>query len=89
MMDREEFTLVSAAIKIQQEPRTFQLAAPVIRQHHSMVAGGLPVISYTTRPTPSTSFTMREDAMPSTLCGTGAYSHVIKSVVRTARRATV
>ena len=36
-------------------------------QHHSIVAGVLPVISYTTRPTPFTSLQMREETRPSTL----------------------
>lgn len=37
---------------------------------HSMVAGGLPVMSYTTRLTPFTSFTIRELMRSSTSYGT-------------------
>lgn len=56
---------------------------------HSIVAGGFPVISYTTLPTPLTSFTILDETLPRSLCESGAYSQVIKSVVLTARSATV
>lgn len=56
---------------------------------HSIVAGGLPVISYTTRFTPCTSLVMRVDIRLSRVWGRRAYSQVIKSLVRTARMARV
>src|SRR5215207_10057455 len=56
------------------------------RNHsHSIVAGGLLVISYTTRLIPSTSFTIRLEILASRSCGRRAQSAVIKSSVVTAR----
>jgi hypothetical protein len=56
---------------------------------HSMVAGGLLVISYTTRLTPGTSLTMRLLMAPSKSGGIRAQSAVMKSSVVTARMAIV
>jgi hypothetical protein len=56
---------------------------------HSMVAGGLLVISYTTRFTPGTSFTIRLLIRASTESGRRAQSAVMKSSVVTARSAIV
>ena len=56
---------------------------------HSIVAGGLLVMSYTTRLTPFTSLTMRLEAAARTSSGIRAQSAVMKSVVDTARRAMV
>lgn len=60
-----------------------------VNYSHSIVAGGLEVISYTMRFTPLTSFTMRREAVSSTSYGIRAQSAVIKSLVVTARSATV
>ena len=59
----------------QQKKRPKYTASDVIFLHyknysHSMVAGGLPVMSYTTRLTPFTSFTIRELMRSSTSYGT-------------------
>ncbi len=55
---------------------------------HSIVAGGLPEISYTTRLIPRTSLMMRFDTCPSSSCGRCAQCAVMKSCVCTARSAT-
>jgi len=55
---------------------------------HSIVAGGLPEMSYTTRLMPRTSLMMRFDTLPSRLCGNSAQWAVMKSCVCTARSAT-
>lgn len=55
---------------------------------HSIVAGGLPDTSYTTRLIPRTSLMMRFDARPSKAYGRCAQWAVMKSVVCTARSAT-
>jgi len=55
---------------------------------HSIVAGGLPEMSYTTRLIPRTSLMMRFDTLPSRLCGSSAQWAVMKSWVCTARSAT-
>lgn len=55
---------------------------------HSMVAGGLPEMSYTTRLMPRTSLMMRFDTLASRLYGSSAQCAVMKSVVCTARSAT-
>ena len=67
----------------------FQGFAGFVSYSHSIVAGGLPVISYTTRFTPCTSLVMRVDIRLSRVWGRRAYSQVIKSLVRTARMARV
>jgi hypothetical protein len=61
---------------------------PVLPHSHSMVAGGLPEMSYTTRLMPRTSLMMRLETLPSKLCGSSAQWAVMKSCVCTARRAT-
>ena len=53
-----------------------------------MVAGGLLLMSYTTRLTPGTSFTMRLEILPRTSYGSLAQSAVIPSSDVTARIAT-
>ncbi len=59
------------------------------RHHsHSIVAGGLPEMSYTTRLIPRTSLMMRLDTLPSKQCGRCAHCAVMKSNVCTARSAT-
>ena len=55
---------------------------------NSIVAGGFPVQSYSTRFTFFTSLTIRFAARPRTSHGISAASAVIKSIVLTARRAT-
>ena len=55
---------------------------------HSIVAGGLPEMSYTTRLMPRISLMMRFDTLPSRLCGNSAQWAVMKSWVCTARSAT-
>jgi len=55
---------------------------------HSIVAGGLLEMSYTTRFTPSTSLMMRLLIVASTSYGIRAQSAVMKSCVSTARTAT-
>ena len=54
---------------------------------HSIVAGGFPVQSYSTRFTCWTSFTIRLETLPITSQGSSAASAVIKSMVFTARSA--
>jgi len=58
------------------------------RHSHSIVAGGLPLMSYTTRLIPRTSLMMRLLTLPSRLWGSSAQWAVMKSWVCTARRAT-
>ena len=55
---------------------------------HSIVAGGLPEMSYTTRLMPRTSLMIRLLTLPSRLCGSSAQCAVMKSCVCTARSAT-
>ena len=55
---------------------------------NSIVAGGFPVQSYSTRFTCFTSFTIRLAVLPSTSHGISAASAVMKSMVFTARSAT-
>lgn len=56
------------------------------RDHsHSIVAGGFPEMSYTTRLIPRTSLMIRFDARPSSAYGRCAQCAVMKSVVCTAR----
>ena len=56
---------------------------------HSIVAGGLEVISYTTRLTNLTWFTILAEMFPKISCGILAQSAVIKSLVVTPRKASV
>ena len=55
---------------------------------HSIVAGGLPDMSYTTRLMPAISLIMRLDTLPNKSYGNSAQWAVIKSLVITARKAT-
>ena len=55
---------------------------------HSIVAGGLPEMSYTTREMPSTSLMMRLEQRPRKSYGRCAQCAVMKSMVSTARRET-
>ena len=55
---------------------------------HSIVAGGLPETSYTTRFSPRTSLMMRLDTRPRSSYGRCAQWAVMKSLVTTARSAT-
>src|SRR5204862_2382457 len=55
---------------------------------HSIVAGGLDEMSYTTRFTPGTSLTMRDEILPRTSYGSLAQSAVMPSSDVTARIAT-
>ena len=54
---------------------------------HSIVAGGLPEMSYTTREMPGTSLTMRRDTRSRNSYGRCAQCAVMKSMVSTARSA--
>jgi ethanolamine utilization protein EutQ len=56
---------------------------------HSIVPGGLEVMSYTTRFTPFTSFTIREEIVFNTSCGSATQSAVMPSSELTARIAHV
>ena len=56
---------------------------------HSIVPGGLLVMSYTTRLIPRTSLTIRDEILRSTSYGSGAQSAVIPSSLSTARIAHV
>ncbi len=56
---------------------------------HSIVDGGLELMSYTTRLIPFTSFTIRDDIAASRSCGSLAQSAVIPSLLSTARSAIV
>src|SRR6478735_12224608 len=58
------------------------------RYSHSIVAGGFDEMSYTTRLTPGTSLTMRDEILPRTSYGSFAQSAVIPSSLVTARMAT-
>ncbi len=55
---------------------------------HSIVAGGLPEMSYTTRLMPRISLMIRLDTLDSRLWGSSAQWAVMKSWVCTARKAT-
>jgi hypothetical protein len=59
-----------------------------LNHSHSIVAGGLPEMSYTTRLIPRTSLMIRFDTCPSNSCGRCAQCAVMKSSVCTARSAT-
>ena len=64
------------------------LACQTGHHSHSIVAGGLPEMSYTTRLIPRTSLMIRFDTLPSKACGKCAHCAVMKSSVCTARSAT-
>ncbi len=66
----------------------FKVYEKCIDYSHSIVAGGLPLTSYTTRLMPRTSLMMRLDTRPSSAYGSSAQCAVIKSLVTTARSAT-
>ena len=66
-------------------PHRIGAAAPY---SHSMVAGGLLEMSYTTRLMPRTSLMIRFATFARMSCGSGAQCAVMKSVVCTARSAT-
>ena len=55
---------------------------------HSIVAGGLPLMSYTTRDMPLTSLIILLDTRPKKSYGRCAQCAVMKSMVSTARRET-
>src|SRR3989304_3949195 len=61
----------------------------LLRYSHSMVAGGLELMSYTTRLIPLSSLMILLEAATRTSCGIFAQSAVIPSTLVTARRATV
>lgn len=63
-------------------------AAGCLVHSHSMVPGGFPVTSYTTREMPATSLTIRSDTCARNSYGSFAQWAVMKSIVSTARRAT-
>ena len=69
-------------------PEAGPLLRPTRCYSHSIVAGGLPEMSYTTRLMPRTSLMMRLETLPSNACGNGAQCAVMKSCVCTARSAT-
>src|SRR4051812_3852842 len=58
-------------------------ARPPGNYSHSIVAGGLELMSKTTRPTPRTSFVIRLETLRSSSCGNFAQSAVIASVLST------
>src|SRR5690606_7270427 len=58
-----------------------------VAHSHSIVAGGLPLMSYTTRDTPRSSLMIRFDTRPRKSYGRCAQWAVMKSMVSTARRA--
>ena len=68
-------------------PTLFRIQKTLNIYSHSIVAGGLEVISYTMRFTPATSFTIRLEALSRTSYGMRAQSAVIKSLVVTPRSA--
>ena len=68
--------------------RTVALIANDSAYSHSIVAGGLLEMSYTTRFTPFTSLMMRLEIRAKTSHGKRAQSAVMKSSVVTARNAT-
>ena len=69
-------------------PQAGRLLHPQRRYSHSIVAGGLPEMSYTTRLMPRTSLMMRLETFASRPYGRWAQCAVIKSCVCTARSAT-
>src|ERR1700736_67260 len=62
---------------------------PSLHYSHSIVPGGFEVMSYTTRFTPRTSFTIRFEIVFSTSYGSGTQSAVMPSSECTARTAQV
>jgi hypothetical protein len=65
----------------------FQSFAHDLGHSHSMVAGGFPEMSYTTREMPGTSLTIRRDTSSRKSYGRRAQCAVMKSIVSTARSA--
>src|ERR1051326_8077737 len=61
----------------------------VLPHSHSIVPGGFEVMSYTTRVTPETSFTMRVEILSNTSAGSLVQSAVIASSLFTTRTAMV
>src|SRR3954466_15871523 len=61
---------------------------PVLAHSHSMVAGGLELMSYTTRLTPGTSLTIRAEIFPRTSYGSFAPAGGMPSPAVPARIAT-
>jgi hypothetical protein len=76
-----EFILFSCAVNL------LASCFMLLSHSHSIVPGGLEVMSKTTRLTPATSLTMRRLVRASRSVGNLAHSAVIKSSVVTARRA--
>ena len=68
-------------------PPFLRFCSLIVSHSHSIVAGGFDEISYTTRFTPRTSFTMRVEIRPSTSYGSRAQSAVMPSTLSTARKA--
>lgn len=80
--------IVPTDIKKARKRPFYRLLRAFENYSNSIVAGGFPVQSYSTRLTPFTSFTIRFVTFPSTSHGISALSAVIKSDVHTARSAT-
>lgn len=83
---RQWLTTMRIATKTLQGPAQANDSRGAFTPHsHSIVAGGLPEMSYTTRLIPRTSLMIRFDARPSSAYGRCAQCAVMKSVVCTAR----
>lgn len=85
---RQWLTTMRIATKTLQGPASandFKRSFLPLTHSHSIVAGGLPEMSYTTRLIPRTSLMIRFDARPSSAYGRCAQCAVMKSVVCTAR----
>src|ERR1700722_3823184 len=83
---RKRFTTLSALVPGQVIHNAFLFPATY---SHSIVLGGFELMSYTTRVTPGTSFTIRVDIRSSTSPGSLTQSAVIASSLCTTRTATV
>ena len=78
------------ACAVEQAIAGMQMKVDELRLYsHSIVAGGLEVMSYTTRLIPFTSLTIRVDTVFSTSYGSRTQSAVMPSVLWTARTAMV
>lgn len=79
--------IVPTDIKKARKRPFYRLLRAFENYSNSIVAGGFPVQSYSTRLTPLTSFTIRLATLPNTSHGIWAASAVMKSTVFTARSA--
>jgi hypothetical protein len=81
-------SVVSSSAMAGMLPRVLPVGIPQLGYSHSIVAGGFDEMSYTTRLTPGTSLTIRDEIFARTSYGSFAQSAVMPSSEVTARTAT-